>query len=403
MRTAILASALFPATLALASCGADGTGHNPPGSTPSPAATIAAGEPVALPAENTNPAPFAITAHGTFAEPWALAFEPRTGRLFITEKAGGAKLVDLATGQATSVGGLPAVAYGGQGGMGDIAFAPDYASSRMIYLSWAEAGTGTARRAVAGRGRLDCAGGACTVSGLAVIWRQSPEIDSPGHFSHKITFSPDGRYLFIASGERMQGDPAQDLGNNLGKVVRLNLDGTPAAGNPFAARGGVSAEIWSYGHRNMYGLHFDANGQLWDLEHGPAGGDELNRVTAGTNYGWPLRSNGDHYDGVVIPDHSPDDGFGHPAISWNPVIAPGDFVFYRGTAFAGWQGNVIAANLGVGTLVRVAINADGQSAREVERWRFPRRLRDIAESADGGLWLIEDGPGGRLLRLVPNG
>lgn len=364
---------------------------------------MAAGvEAVALHDENATPAPFAITAHGVFAEPWALAFEPGTGRIAITEKAGTAQMVDLASGRVLPINGMPTVAYGGQGGMGDIAFAPDYTTSRTVYLSWAQAGTGEARRAVVGRGQLACAADACSVTGLTEIWRQSPEIASPGHFSHKITFSPDGRYLFIASGERMQAAPAQDLSGNLGKIVRLNLDGTPAAGNPFADRGGVSAEIWSYGHRNLYGLHFDANGQLWDMEHGPRGGDELNRVERAANYGWPERSNGDNYNGDPIPDHSADDGFTKPAISWNPVIAPGDFVFYRGNAFAGWQGNVISANLGVGTLVRVAIGADRQTAREVERWRFPRRLRDIAEAADGTLWLVEDGPGGRLLHLAPN-
>lgn len=399
MRITILSAALIPLSMALASCSGETLGDIAPSSTPSPAS--AAGQPVALPAENTTPAPFAISAHGTFNEPWALALEPGTGRILITEKPGGAKMFDPGTGQVLPIGGLPTVAYGGQGGMGDIAFAPDYASSGTIYLSWAEGGTGDARRAVVARGRLGCAGDACTVTGLSTIWRQSPEVDSPGHFSHKIAFTPDGRFLIIASGERMQGEPSQDLANNLGKVLRLNLDGTPAAGNPFAARGGVSAEIWSYGHRNIYGLQFDAAGQLWDMEHGPRGGDELNRVERAANYGWPVRSNGDNYDGSPIPDHSADDGFSKPAISWNPVIAPGDFVFYRGSAFAGWQGNAITAGLGVGTLVRVAINADGQTAREVERWRFPRRLRDIAEGTDGSLWLVEDGPNGRLLHLTP--
>ena len=374
-------------------------GDNAPASTPAPMA--AAGEPVALPAENTTPAPFAITAHGECAEPWAMAFEPGTGRRAITEKAGTAKMVDLAAGRVVPINGMPTVAYGGQGGLGDIAFAPDYATSRNVYLSWAQAGTGDARRAVVGRGQLACTSDACSVTGLSVIWQQSPEIASGGHFSHKIAFSPDGQHLFVSSGERMQGAPAQDLATNLGKIVRLNLDGTPAAGNPFADRGGVSAQIWSYGHRNLLGLHFDSNGQLWDLEHGPRGGDELNRVERAANYGWPDRSNGDDYDGNVIPDHSADDGFTKPAISWNPVIAPGDFVFYSGNAFPAWRGNVIAANLGVGTLVRVTIGADGRTATEAERWRFPRRLRDISEAADGTIWMIEDGPGGRLLHLTP--
>ena len=398
---------LISTALFLASCGAAATGDSAARSTPAPAAQPA-GEAVALHAENTTPAPFAITAHGAFAEPWALAFEPGTGRLFITGKRGAAWLVDPASGVRIEVGGVPQVAYGGQGGFGDIAFAPDYAQSRAIYLSWAEADAGVPggeggnppRRAVVGRGTLECAGDACTIEGLRVIWRQSQFTDRFGHFSHRLAFSPDGQYLFVSSGDRMLADPAQDLSSNLGKVLRLNLDGTPAPGNPFAAQGGVAAEVWSYGHRNLLGLQFDAAGQLWDIEHGPRGGDELNRVQPGANYGWPLRSYGINYNGDPIPQHDAADGFAKPAIFWNPVIAPGDFVFYRGAAFAGWQGDAIIAGLGVGTLVRVDIAADG-SAAEVERWRFPRRLRDIAQDGDGALWLVEDGPDGRLLRLAP--
>ena len=211
--------------------------------------------------------------------------------------------------------------------------------------------------------------------------------------------SPDGKYLFLSSGERMQGDPAQKLDNNLGKVLRLNLDGTPADGNPFADRGGVAREIWSYGHRNLLGLEFDLNGQLWDLEHGPRGGDEINKVEPGDNYGWPVRSNGDDYSGTPIPDHTPDDGFHKPAISWNPVIAPGDFVFYSGKLWPEWRGQAVIANLGTTSIVRVAL--DGEKGTEEARYKFEKRLRDIAEAPDGSLYVIEDGPGGRLLHLTP--
>ncbi len=398
MRTTIFAAPLFPLALLLASCSAAAPGDNAPSSTPSMAAS--AGEPVALHADNTVPAPFTITSHGAFAEPWAIAVEPGTGVLFITEKAGTAKFYDPATGRLGTIeSGLPQVGYGGQGGFGDIAFAHDYASSRNVYLSWAQTAEG-GRRAAVGRSRLDCQqADSCAITGLSVIWQQSQTPGTPGHFSHKLQVTRD--HLWVSSGDRMLGDPAQDLASNLGKVLRLNHDGTPAAGNPFAAQGGAAREIWSYGHRNLLGLQFDAGGQLWDIEHGPRGGDELNRVERAANYGWPVRSYGDNYNGDPIPDHTADDGFSKPAIFWNPVIAPGDFVFYRGSAFPGWQGNAIIAGLGVGTLVRVAIGNDGQSAREVERWRFPRRLRDIAEAADGSLWVIEDGADGRLLHLTP--
>lgn len=380
-----LSFALFPAAVLVASCAMAAVGDS-------------SGEQVALAAGS----PFVATSFGTFAEPWALAFEPGTGVIFITEKAGTAQFVDPATGRTGVVTGMPTVAYGGQGGLGDFAFAPDYATSRTVYISWAQAAEGDARRAVVGRGQLVCAvADACEVVGLTEIWRQEPAVASPGHFSHKITFSPDGSLMYIASGERMQGDPAQDLGTNLGKIVRLNLDGTPAAGNPFAAQGSPADQVWSYGHRNIYGLHFDSSGQLWDLEHGPRGGDELNRVAQAANYGWPVRSNGDNYNGDPIPDHSADDGFTKPAISWNPVIAPGDFVFYRGGLFAAWQGQALMANLGSQTIVRVATDAAAGTATEEARYPMPRRLRDIAEAADGALWVIEDGGNARLLRLTP--
>ncbi len=381
-----LTLALFPAAVLVASCAAAAVGDS-------------GHELVELEAGS----PFVAEAHLTLAEGWAIAIEPTTGNLLITEKAGTAKYYNPATGAVLDVAGMPTVAYGGQGGLGDVAFAPDYATSGTVYLTWAQAAEGTARRAVAARGRLLCNAAACEVVGLTEIWRQEPAIDSPGHFSHKIAFSPDGSQLFIASGERMQGDPAQDLGTNLGKIVRLNLDGTPAAGNPFADQPSPTNQIWSYGHRNIYGLHFDAGGQLWDLEHGPRGGDEINRVEAGANYGWPVRSNGNDYDGDDIPDHTADDGFTKPAIWWNPVIAPGDMVFYHGTLFAEWQGQALIANLGSQTIVRVATDAAAGTATEEARYRMPRRLRDIAEAADGSLWVVEDGGNGRLLRLTPAG
>ncbi|MGX7894822.1 PQQ-dependent sugar dehydrogenase [Tsuneonella sp. HG222] len=388
--------ALSLGAFALASCNSATGGDSAPA--PAGSATVAAGTP-----EGAK-GPFAVTSHGTFEEPWALAFAPGTSTVFVTEKGGTMKFVDLPSGRAGTVTGLPTVAYGGQGGLGDVAFLPSETaptlSRRTIYLTWAgDAGDGK-RAAMMGRGTLVCEeADACRVEGLKEIWRQSPAINSPGHFSHKIVFSPDGKYLFLSSGDRMQGAPAQDLGNNLGKVLRLNLDGTPAAGNPFESRGGVSREIWSYGQRNLLGLHFDLDGQLWDLEHGPRGGDELNKVQRGANYGWPVRSNGVNYDGSDIPDHTADDGFSKPAIWWTPVIAPGDMVFYSGKLWPQWRGQAIIANLGTQSVVRVSLSGD--KGTEAARTDFGKRLRDIAEGPDGSLFVIEDGKGGRLLQLKP--
>ncbi len=342
--------------------------------------------------------PFTVTAHGAFEEPWALAFLPGTPFALITERRGRLLLWEDGKPPVT-VAGVPAVVYQGQGGLGDVRPAPDFTSSGMVYLSWVEAGKRNTRGAVVGRAKL-VLGPQPRLEGLSVIWRQYPKVTGDGHFSHRLAFSPDGQYLFVTSGERQKFTPAQDLSNNLGKVLRLMPDGTPAPGNPFAARGPVSAQIWSYGHRNLLGLKFDEAGRLWDLEHGPMGGDELNLVKPGQNYGWPLVSNGDHYSGQHIPRHATRPDLAAPAISWNPVIAPGDFIFYRGARFPQWRGHALIAGMGAMGLVDVAI--EGERAREVARHDFGQRLREVVEREDGTVWLLEDASGGRLLELTPN-
>lgn len=339
---------------------------------------------------------------GTFADPWAITFAPGTPVLFVTEQAGTLKFINTETGLIGTVSGVPEVDYGGQGGLGDIAFLPseatDMVGDRTVYLSWAEAGEGDTRGAVVGKGELECGFDSCAIKGLSVIWRQTPKVTGRGHYSHRIAISPDGQYLFIASGERQKMQPAQDTTNTLGTIVRLNLDGTPAAGNPLADKGGAAAEIWSWGHRNILGMDWDASGQLWEIEHGPAGGDELNLVQRAANYGWPLRSNGNHYNGDPIPDHAADDGFAQPALSWTPVIAPGDMMLYSGNMFPGWNGRALIAGLSSMALVEVAI--EGDSAREVARHGFDKRLRSIAQGPDGAVWVAEDGEAGRVLKLT---
>ena len=382
MHKSFLAPLLFASALSFASCSLAQSGE--PG-----------------PVELSDDLPFAAESFGGFDAPWAIAFEPGTGRIFITEKPGTIKFVDPATGAVGNVGGAPEVANRGQGGLGDIAFAPDYADSGMVYLTWAQPMDGGARAAM-GRGHLVCHSDThCQIEDFTQLWNQSAVGERTGHYSHKIAFSPDGQYLFLSSGERQEGDPAQDLMDNRGAVLRLNLDGTPAEGNPFAEMGSPADQIWSYGQRNLLGFEFDPNGQLWDLEHGPRGGDELNRVDRGANYGWPARSNGVNYDGSDIPDHTDDDGFAHAAIWWTPVIAPSDMIFYTGDMFADWQGQLLVSTLSTTAIVHIAADADSNTATELGRYTFPNRLRSIAQAPDGAIWVAEDGANGRLLRLTP--
>ena len=392
MKTFAKLAAILPSAILAASCGYSSAGDTQPTSTPSASPT------------DVQAIDFAITEHGSYDEPWAAKFVPGTDVLVMTLKAGGMHGYDTRNERAIFFTGLPEVDYGGQGGLGDVAFLPSEAdqtlTDRTIYLSWAEAGDGDTRGAVVGRGKMVCEDHqSCEIRDLSVIWRQDPKVTGRGHYSHRITFSPDERYMFIASGDRQKQDPAQDPSNTLGTIVRLNLDGSAAAGNPLADRDGASDEIWSWGHRNILGMAWDAQDRLWEVEHGPAGGDELNLVQRGANYGWPTRSNGDNYNGTPIPDHSADDGFIKPVVSWSPVIAPGDMIIYRGGLFPDMTGDAIITGLSTNALIRVEI--DGESAREVARYEMNDRIRTLAEAPDGALWVLEDGEGGRLLRLAP--
>jgi aldose sugar dehydrogenase len=343
--------------------------------------------------------PFQVRPVATFDEPWAMAFLPGGGpRALITERKGRLKLLWNETGRVGEVKGVPKVDYGGQGGLGDVVLHPGFARNRLVYLSWVEAGDGGNRGAVVGRAKFLEGDGGPRLEGLQVIWRQSPKKSGRGHFGHRIAFGPDGK-LYISSGERQEFTPAQDMTANLGKVLRLNDDGTVPADNPFASRGGVTAQIWTLGHRNPLGLAFDGSGRLWEIEMGPKGGDELNLIQRSKNYGYPIVSNGDHYDGKDIPDHSTRPEFEAPKTWWTPVISPGDLIFYSGSAFPAWRGDVLVAGLSSKALVRVDV--DGVNAREAERWDMGKRIREVEQGPDGSVYLLEDEAGGRLLKLTP--
>ncbi|TMJ20174.1 MAG: PQQ-dependent sugar dehydrogenase [Alphaproteobacteria bacterium] len=341
--------------------------------------------------------PFLVEDVARFNEPWAMTFLP-DGSALVTERRG-RLLLWRRDRTAIAVAGVPAVSYGGQGGLGDVVLHPGFAANRIVYLSFVEAGENGIRGAAVGRGRLTFEGGEARLYGFAVIWRQQPKVEGGGHFSHRIAFGPDG-LLYISSGERQKFDPAQDMAANLGKVVRLNDDGSPAAGNPFAGRGGVTDQIWTLGHRNLLGLAFAPDGNLWEVEMGPQGGDELNLIQRGRNYGWPRASNGSHYDNRDIPNHTPGDGFEPPKVWWNPSISPSSLMIYSGAMFPAWRGDALIGALSGEALIRVDI--DGTSARKADQWAMAARIREVEQAADGSVYLLTDGDsGGRMLRLTP--
>lgn len=362
--------------------------------------------------------PFKTTLVADFDEPWALDFltgGEAQGWMLVTEKSGKLFLLND-EGTQIEVSGVPEVDYGGQGGFGDVVVAPktieEYPEdgSTLVYLSWVEAGSGDTRGAVVGRARLvidetekdEAKEYSARLEGLETIWTQSPKVEGRGHYSHRIIFSPSGKYLFIASGDRQKFDPAQDMSGNLGKIVRLYPDGSVPDDNPFADKGGVTAQIWSLGHRNILGLAFDPQGRLWNQEMGPKHGDELNLVKRSANYGYPIVSNGDHYSGEKIPDHDTRPEFEAPKVFWVPAISPAGLMFYSGDAFPSWKGNAFMGGLSGKTIVRIQI--DGDNAREVERFDMKARIREVKQGPDGAIWVLEDGDRGskgRLLRLTP--
>lgn len=331
-----------------------------------------------------------------FNEPWAMT-RLKDGRLLITERKGKLQLFNPTTRQKVEIQGIPKVAYGGQGGLGDVALHPQFDQNHHLYLSYAEAGQG-GYGAVVARAELDLSDNQNPrLDHLKVIWQQVPKVQGQGHYAHRILFDSNGK-LWISSGERQRFDPAQEMTSNLGKILRLNAEGTPISDNPFQQQGPIAKQIWSLGHRNPLGLAFDRKNQLWTVEMGPKGGDELNRVMKGENYGYPLVSDGDHYDGVNIPDHVTRPEFKAPEISWTPVISPSSLIFYHGDQFPAWKNKALIGGLSSESIV--VVDTEIQPVKEVQRLEMQQRIRALKEASDGSIWVLEDGKNARLLQLT---
>jgi glucose/arabinose dehydrogenase len=326
--------------------------------------------------------------------PWGLTFLP-DGRMLVTERAGRLRVVEDDT-LSSPVTGLPRVMANGQGGLLDVALDPGFAENRLVYVCYAEPGADGASTAAA-RGRLSETADA--VTDVEVIFRQTPKVSGATHFGCRLAFAPDGK-LFVTSGERFRFDPAQDLTSGLGKIFRINPDGSVPADNPFVGRSDAQAEIWSYGHRNVQGaaIHPDT-GALWSNEFGPRGGDELNVAERGRNYGWPLVSWGRQYSGVDIPDPPSRPDLAGSVYYWNPSISPSGMTFYTGELFPSWRGNVLIGGLTAAGIVRLSL--DGQRVTDEERIDLDDRIRNVRQGPDGAVYALTDQPDGRILRLTP--
>jgi glucose/arabinose dehydrogenase len=382
---------------------------------------------------NTTP-PFTATPVAIFDSPWAMDFLPGSGvRMttvaLVTEKPGRIWLVDVGTGKKTAVGGVPRVVVSSQGGLLDVAAAPSFAADQTVYLTYSEPSPNGGSGLALARARLVDIATVPRLDALTVLWRD-PAGGEGGQFGGKIAFAPDGQSLFLSSGERQRFTPAQDPNQPLGKILHLTLDGKPAPDNPFVGKTGAAtvavtdppedtvaaktapsrhftwpgpnltlAETWTSGHRNPYGLAFTPDGRLWEHEMGPRGGDEVNLILRGRNYGWPNASNGQNYDGVDIPDHKAGDGYESPKVFWNPSVSPAGMIIYTGDLFPAWKGDALLGALSGEALIHVRIRGD--QASKADQWDMGHRIREVAQGPRGEVYLLEDGGGGRLLRLEP--
>ncbi|HTJ29154.1 MAG TPA: PQQ-dependent sugar dehydrogenase, partial [Acidobacteriaceae bacterium] len=363
--------------------------------------------------------------------PWRIAFLP-DGRMLITEKVGGLWLVTQ-RGEKTPVANIPEVEWKGQGGMLGVYLSPHYAKDHFVYLTYSEPGEPGGSSLALARAELKIGDGAASLENLKVIWHDA-ERGEGGQFGAAVAFSPDGKYLYLSSGDRQRMTPAQDPNQPQGKILRLTLDGKPAPGNPKAGKTGAAtvpvidppedtekaktapvvrqytfpgpnltpSETWAMGFRTPYGLAFAPDGRLWELEHGPRGGDELNLVKPGKNYGWPLVSYGHNYNGVPIPNPDTRPDLTKPVIYWVPVIAPGNLMFYKGAMFPQWNGSGFASGMASKMILRITFDGKG-GAKTAERWDMGHRVRDVEVAPDGALWMVEDANPGGVFRLTPLG
>jgi glucose/arabinose dehydrogenase len=370
-----------------------------------------------------------MTPVATFNLPWRIAFLP-DGRMLITEKVGHLWVVTQ-QGEKTEVAHVPEVLYGGQGGMLGVYTSPHYAHDHYVYLTYSEPGEPGGSSLALARAQISIGKFYASLEGLQVIWRDG-ERGKGGQFGAAIAFAPDGKSLFLTVGDRQRMTSAQDPNQPLGKILHLTLDGKPAPDNPMAGKTGAAsvdvidpprdteaaktapvvrtytfpgpnltpAETWSMGHRTPYGLAFAPDGRLWELEHGPKGGDELNLIEPGKNYGWPLVSYATNYDGVPIASPDTRSDLTKPVIYWTPVIAPGNMVFYKGKVFPAWRGSALIGGLATKSLSRITFDGQG-GAKAAERWDVEHRIRDVAVAPDGKVWLLEDANPGALFRVTP--
>lgn len=338
----------------------------------------------------------AAEAVAAYESAWAMTFLP-DGRMLITEKGGDLVLASPEGRPIGEIEGVPRTAVVGQGGLGDVVLHPDFAENGLVYLSLVEEGPGGYGGIVV-RGRLGLDEDGGRLGDVERIWEQAPKASGGRHFALRMAFGPDGM-LYITSGDRGGQTPAQDISGNLGKILRLAPDGSPPQENPWADEGGVAPEFWTIGHRNPLGIDFAPDGTLWSNEMGPRGGDELNLIQPGENYGWPVVSEGINYSMIPIPDHDTRPEFVPPVRAWVPSISPAGLVIYDGALFPEWQGDAVMGALSGQALV-VASLSDGVFVGE-ERFGWDARIREVEEGPGGALWVLEDGDGGRLIRLVP--
>ena len=373
--------------------------------------------------------PFSSVEVATFNSPWAMDFLPGSDVAIVTEKPGRIWLVDVSSGRKQAVAGAPRVVVSSQGGLLDAVVSPTFASDGEVYLTYSEPSRNGGSGLALARAQLVRSANAADLQNLQVLWRD-PAGGEGGQFGARIAFAPDGQSLFLSSGERQRFTPAQDPGQPLGKILHLTLEGKPAPGNPMAGRTGAAtvtvtdppddtevakrtsgrrfawpgatvtpSETWSSGHRNPLGLAFAADGRLWETEMGPRGGDEVNLILSGRNYGWPNASNGSNYDGVDIPDQRPGDGYEPPKVWWNPSISPAGLIIYSGEMFPQWKGDALFGALSGEALVHVRIR--GNQASKADQWPMGHRIREVEQGPRGEVYVLEDGSGARLLRLTP--